>query len=534
MTSLDQSAARLARALSPAQWTAAASCLTAGYLIHLYAFTNLIPNADGLSRVFDPQQMTVSGRWFLHYASGLNLFTQMPALIGLVSLVLLSLAAALTVGLLGLNSRVLAGLTGVFMAAIPSLGYVYLYLFTASAYCLAILLAVLSVSLARRGGWWIVPGALALALSMGTYQAYASVAVTLSVLVVLSACLDEKATLAGTWRLGLSLAGCLILGAGLYYGILQLFLAVKDLELLDYLGMSQAGGAFPLSQLPRLVLSAYKQVIAYFLVPGSSNPYTTAVMVGLNGLLALAALVCLAARLGKGSPLRRAWRMAGGLAMLALLPLAMAFAQVISPYSDATPIMKYAFVLGYAALFLLMDKGLPGLTKPLAFRGACLCLGAGALGLALYQANINNLLYTASNQAHQATLSYATRLLSRIESCPGYTGTEEVVVIGAVPTDQIYAQVDSYALVDHYSLPRNSLISLNKHIYYYFNNWLNVPLAEPEEEVMIAVADSQAFADMPLYPADGSVAMVDGRVVVKLQEEYTPKSDYELAYENRR
>ena len=59
-------------------------------------------------------------------------------------------------------------------------------------------------------------------------------------------------------------------------------------------------------------------------------------------------------------------------------------------------------------------------------------------------------------------------------------------------------------------------------------------IQEPEEETMIAVAQLEDFQAMPLYPADGSVRMLDGRVVVKIQEEYTPKSDYELAYENRR
>ena len=29
-------------------------------------------------------------------------------------------------------------------------------------------------------------------------------------------------------------------------------------------------------------------------------------------------------------------------------------------------------------------------------------------------------------------------------------------------------------------------------------------------------------------------ALAEGRVVVKLQEEYTPKSDFEIAYEDRR
>ena len=37
-----------------------------------------------------------------------------------------------------------------------------------------------------------------------------------------------------------------------------------------------------------------------------------------------------------------------------------------------------------------------------------------------------------------------------------------------------------------------------------------------------------------LYPAQGSVQVLDGRVVVRMQEEYTPKTDYEIAYENRR
>ena len=87
-------AARLRHRIPATAWAAFLSCFLSGYLIHLFAFTNLIPNSDGLSRVFDPQQMTVSGRWFLHYASALNSFTQMPALIGFLSIVFLSLAVA--------------------------------------------------------------------------------------------------------------------------------------------------------------------------------------------------------------------------------------------------------------------------------------------------------------------------------------------------------------------------------------------------------------------------------------------------------
>ena len=81
------------------------SAVIAGYLAHLYAFTNIIPNADGLSRVYDLQQMTVSGRWFLHYATALNNFTQMPAVIGLLSLIFIGLAAALLLIMIFIESN---------------------------------------------------------------------------------------------------------------------------------------------------------------------------------------------------------------------------------------------------------------------------------------------------------------------------------------------------------------------------------------------------------------------------------------------
>ena len=141
--SLDDSVRSLFSRTAPQQRWAFLSCALAGYLTHLYAFTNLVPNSDGLSRMCDPQQMTVSGRWFLHYASSFTAFTQMPAVIGFFSVLFLSLAAALAVDLLGLNSRTLSALAGAVMAVFPAMGYTYLYLFTAAAYAFAILLAVL-------------------------------------------------------------------------------------------------------------------------------------------------------------------------------------------------------------------------------------------------------------------------------------------------------------------------------------------------------------------------------------------------------
>ena len=531
--SMDELSRGLWQKIGPNRRFAFFACFAAGYLGHLYAFTNLIPNSDGLSRVFDPQQMTVSGRWFLHFASALNDFTQMPALIGFLSVLFLSLAAALAVDVLGLRSRALCALTGAVMALFPCMGYTFLYLFTASAYCLAIFLAVLSVWLARKGRISWLLGCLCLALAMGIYQAYATVAIALSLLAVLGRVLERESSFRDTLHFGLRLVGYLAVGAVVYYVILLLFLKVKNLELLSYLGMDAAAGGYPFSQLPSLIVESYKQVIAFFFLPGSANGFASLFMVLLDLLallLGLLALWTVFARLGLFG---EKWRVAGALALLALLPLGMNFMQVLSPYSAPTPLMKYAFVAVYLLVLLVLDRsdGLENLgrLRALAPAGAVWC----AL-LLLFCLNTNNLLYTASAQAHRATESYATRLLSRIESCEGYEPGMEIAIVGAVPEDQILSDIPSYLQVDHYSVPMNSVLPLNKHIYYYLSDWLNFPVEEPSEETMMAVSDSEEFQAMPLYPAQGSVQVLDGRVVVRMAEEYTPKTDYEIAYENRR
>lgn len=526
----------LRRRVKPAQATAFLSAIIAGYAVHLYALTNLIPNSDGLSRVFDPQQMTVSGRWFLHYASILNEFTQMPAVIGLLSLVFLGLTAAIVVDLLGIRSMVLGGITGAILVAFPSVGYTFLYMFTASAYALAILLAAVSVWLARKGrGAWLL-AVVALALSMGIYQVYVTVAISLCLLALLREVLNPEATFRGTLMLGLKQVAYLAAGAAIYYIVLMIFLKVKDLELLSYLGMDAASSGYPIFRLPSLVLTAYRQVIAFFFAAGSVNGFANLWMVALDALAVALGIGCLIVWIKGNKGLAEPWRIVGGAALVILLPLGMNFGQILSPYSTPTPLMKYAYVALYLGVLMAVDLADGVKEKDQGNSKAVLMAAAGAWSvlLLLFCLNTNNLLYASADQAHRATESYATRLLTRIESCPGYEPGMEIAVVGAVPPSALESGVESYQRVSHYSVPRGTVLQLNKHIYYYFNLWLNTSVEEPDEATMIAISDSEEFQQMPLYPADGSIKVIDGRVVVRMQEKYKPKSDYEVAYEHRK
>ena len=541
---------RWLRELPRAVIAAFVCCFLAGYIVHLFAFTNILPNADGISRVSDAQQMTISGRWFLHYATAWNGYLQAPAVIGFFSVFFLSLASSLTVSLLRVRSAAAGGLIGVLMIVFPSVAFTYLYLFTASAYCFGILLAVLAVWLTARYRWGVVPGVLLLACAVGTYQAYLAVAVSLALISVILFTLEGEHDLKQVFLTGLKQLLLLILGLAVYFLVLRIFLKVKDLTLLNYKGIGALGEDLSLKSLLEMVGSAYKEFVRYFFVPRSFALYTSPAAVAGNAALALAGLWAFIRLIVRNGLLKRPGVLILVLILCCLLPLALNLTVLMD---EAMPIMRYALVFAYVLALALVDQAaaqslpLEGkvappqaetdevasvsprrLTIP---RIAALC-AALLLGLVSFQTD--NTVYTMSATAHRATESFATRLVERVESTPGYVNGMEVVIIGGFPRNVYYSEIDAFLEIEDYSNLSSTVTPLTKQVYYYLNDWLNVPWHEPAEDTLKAVSDSEAFRAMPLYPSDGSIVIQDGRVIVKLARKYTPKKDYEIAYENRR
>ena len=510
-------------------------CFICGFIAHIFAFTNIIPNSDGISRVADPQQMTVSGRWFLHYATAWNGFVQMPAVIGFFSVLFMSLSAALVCSVFKVRSAVLGGICGALMIVFPSVAYTYLYMFTASAYFFGVLLAVFAVFLSTRYKFGFLFAAVPLAFAIGTYQAYLAVAASLALIYVILYALEGGRSFKDVLIAALKQIAFLALGVALYYVILRVFLAVKGVELLSYKGIAAFGESFTLRGLISLVAGAYKTFVGYFFIPGKVATYTTVFGAVVNALFALGGIYAFVRLAVKKQVHRKIGALILTLALCLLLPLALNLSAVMG---EAMPIMRYALVFTYLFALLLIDRlpdeGEPkgekkqGISK---IRAASAVLSAVAC-VTFFQ--IDNLAYTVSAQAHRSTESFAARLVERVESADGYKNGMQVVIIGPFPSDRYYNDIEPFKLVEDYSNLSTSVMPLNKHVYYYLNDWLNVPWEEPDEETMISTAESAEFKSMPLYPDDGSVRVADGKMIVKLAETYTPKKDYEIAYENRK
>ncbi len=536
--SLQQRLVQLYKEVPAACRTAFFTTVILGYAVHLYAFTNLIPNADGIDRIYDPQQMTMSGRWFLHYLTMLTGGTEAPALIGLLTVLLLGLTAAFACDLLGIRNPLYAALAGgALIITIPNC-YTFAFIFTASAYAAAALLAVLSIwTVVKFQGWKpVLIGACLLALSMGGYQTYLTVASSLYLMLVILRIGDGQSA---SWEKGSSNLKTLLhpilifpIGAVLYYITLQIFLAVKGISLTHYRNMSDLLSLKGMLSMVGQIPHVYADWFELLFVTGY-QPYVTKGMVILHVVLVILLVWMLVRVLGQ---LVRAKNNQGHvislilvMASILLLPFSMNFWELLAA---STPNMRYPAELLFLLILALAERQFANADKP-SIRWEAVCALAMA-GLLLLNAQMINRIYTAMDTAHRATLSFMTVLAGRIEDMPGYTPDQKVYLIGK-PSDQILRSgVPEFDLVSCAQSPANTVLLANKHLYYYFEKWLNIPWEEPSEEEMMAWSDSAAFQAMPIYPADGSIQNIDGNIVVRLSDHYTPKQLFELEYEQRR
>ena len=172
----------------------AVSAFAAGLAAYLFVFTNKLLNLDEIAGLFGKGESISSGRWALALTSYVFPDVSMPWINGMLSLLLLTAAACLTVRIFEIKSTLWQVLLGALLVVFPSQIVTFSYMFTCAPYALAVLLAVGSVYVlvCREGRWRYAASCAMLALSLGIYQAYLSVAASWCVVYLLKRTLDGE------------------------------------------------------------------------------------------------------------------------------------------------------------------------------------------------------------------------------------------------------------------------------------------------------------------------------------------------------
>jgi len=521
------------------------SALVFGLLAHMVSMTGDFPNHDGLGSLYFNQDMLSSGRWFLSIACGISSYFALPWLIGVLSILYIGIAAALTCAVLKIRNKYSAIVIGALMATFPALASTFAYVFTMDGYMLGLLMAVAAVYFTKkfRFGW--IGGAILLAFSLGTYQAYLPVAIILSLYAVVLILMGEDGksvtSSAGgdpdKWKgrepednaktkifkiLRFLYMG--ILGGGLYFVILKVLLKVRGVSMGAYQGGSNLVGGKSLEAATEVKIAAAYKDFAVFSVRSKVLAPNVFVWIAL-GILTGAALMLLLREIVKKKWYKSPVLYIAIILIALIYPVASNVVMIVMGDVTYHAIMRYQWVLIPIILIALCDR--------LAYKPEYYAAAAGResfvklvtwlipiLGCVIAFCYIvtDNIGYSNLQKKYERTYAYCERLLDRIEQTDGYYPGIPIAMIGVVSEDQ-YPKADlTEGVTDNLiGLSGDYLCYKGADYKHFFKAYLGADLNIISGEKMGEIYNSEEYVLMDSFPGKTSVKLVDGTIYVKTE-----------------
>lgn len=495
------------------QWkTAFLTAVILGLLIHMPMMLRDIPNHDGLDSMHFDQNMITSGRWFLTVACGISSYYTLPWLIGLLAVFYLALASAALTEFLEIRKTWAVILISGLLVTFPALASTFAYVFTMDGYMLALFLAILSALLTKKYRFGFLAGAVCLACSMGTYQAYLPFAVLLCIYGILMIAIEEGSLKNKVSR---SLRYLYMGAAGVagYYVILQVLLKIQGKELASYQGISSMG-ELERAGLFEILVKMYRDFVS-FTIKGNvlfQNIFSLAAVCILTGIC-VAALVRLV--IGK-----QWWKSVWFYLLIGLLavglPVATNIILLVSPDVTYHVLMRYQWVM-YPILMIGFVVKYGTDRKIDIWKEWAVLLAAGVLVWNF--AVTDNIAYSNLQRRYEKTYGYCVRLLDRIEQTEGYYQGIPIAMIGVVgdesyPTTDITGAVTSGLI----GMSGDMLLYRSDNYRLFMQHYLGATLnILPAGDVTARMYDSEIYREMGSFPAADSIRIVDGVMYIKTE-----------------
>jgi len=493
------------------------------FVVHMYMFTNKFPNHDDIGHLFGSEYGAASGRWLLPYVLKIHGTFSMPWVIGTLSALFLAVSAAIIVAVMRIKRPSTAIIASALLVSFPAVTATFTYMFSADAYFFALLLACLAAFFTDRYRYGFLVGIAALTLSLGIYQSYFCVTSVLLLGALVLRTIECKET---AKSIMLRAAKCLVSLAGaLFFYFIIVKLTTRDIELVDYMGISDMG-SIELSKLPKLLHDAYWYYYQFFI---QNNTMAHFSFLKYAFILTAAATVYLGILLIKKNRLDRN-RIFILILFVILYPLAGDIIFLMVPDGTVHILMVYGIVCILIAPLALSDTYYAALScsstdtkaspKQIPYLDAACCwVIMLTMVLAVYgYAVFSNEVYMKMDLSYKQAYSYSTRLIGAIESTEGYDINMPIVLLG----DAVYGiSYEPTPELDRLELTgvADMKALVNSYTYGYFlRRFLGVPniVYANQSDIAKAYLENEEVIRMPDYPTNGSIKVLDEYIVVKL------------------
>ena len=458
-----------------------------------------------------------SGRWMLdvlakveskYYGDG---HYSLPTFNGFLAILLIALTACLIIKIIDIESPFLCSFIAGIMVCFPVITSIFGYMFTLHFYMMALFLGTLGAYCICKSDRWYVwcIGVILAGSSVGIYQAFLPVTITLILLYLINY-VQKNDNLKIIFRKIIVSGICCILFMLFYFGVSNFYLSIHGAVLSDYKGIDSMGRS-PIGEYIKRAFAAYKEFFApdkkenYCMFPGNIlNVYRIMIFIS----IILCALIII--KLSKENIMR-------GIVfviLVALFPVSANFIIVMAEKSEVHSLMVYAQLMPFVFFSWIVDN--TKVKNEVFAKGISYASVVLIISLILMYMRVDNKCYLKASYAQQEAISYLTSLVSNIKESDGYRDEYPVAFVNekSITDTSLQSGDDGYmSNIGYHPYRMNVNAYVNDYKWIEFmKQWTGY---SPTVVDAIPFAEMDEVKQMPSYPDDGSIAIINDTVVVK-------------------
>jgi len=499
---------------------------------YMYAYTNCIQLFDA-ARIYRGKEpfVVTSDKWFLSFLGILDAHINIPWLAGLLSVLLMAIAVYCIVDILEIKSRLAMILTAGLCCTQSSIICQQEYTggnYTGEFALLFACLAVWSVIRVDKRCLKICVSMFCIAISAGTYGAYIGMVPCLLMIRLLMDIVKGKNG-RENWKNAIGYASVFLGGMILYYAILRGGLLLTQSTIQSYMGEDKLSSVSGVIESKNHITTAYIYLLKYY--SGELNYLP-------DGLERLMGLVLLLGYILSMVLLKKSWKNICDkkenifllCIIIGLLPLAINLIYVLSSGN-----VHFLMIFPYVIPMLIVVKTIDGCKN----KGERLTYGMRTINVLLisvfiyYSVVMANAVMVHMNHLFVEAQSISASLLARIENCEGFTGNEEVILIGSFQNNDYYKYADELEaeILDAYLVawPKETKNGVHcgslmtRHMKNILNSTLQYSYYDSQEIYLeknssIDKDIAEEIKQMAAYPRDGSVKKINNIIYVYMGE----------------
>lgn len=484
---------------------------------------NLVNDVDG---IWHPSNF-IAGDWEIslgrplqRYADRARFGIVSEAFNSILTLVLIAIGNVLVVKKLDIRNTLYRWIVYIILIANPivccSLSYSYMSVNFGLAYFFSVLTfeyIETDINSKRKSIIGVLISAAFLGISMAFYQAYICVTSVLIVSMILKM-LTEQENIKCILRYGTSCICTYFLGGVIYLSITKLFLYRADVDLASYKGAGSVNIIHMIKSLPNSIKQCYSQFGTYFLkLKTFSNLEFVEIVLGGLCIIYAIAIIIQCYKIFKNGFIKGIIF----ILMIGLLPVASCSVLLIAVGNSMTELMSMGMLLTILLLGIVVpDDGKFGFIIKRSYLIVMLLF----MWFQLSAVENDQL---ALKEGKTATITLTENIIHSL--CTEYNLDEYKVVafVGRPADNNTFAKSKAYQMANRYAMfgcwstdVRNNRVSWSG----VTSNFLGVNINFCPDWNYEKIIAFEQVKEMPEYPADGSICIIEDIIVVKVSDNY--------------